>query len=86
MTGTEQYTAFDMPQVVARGFDTCVVTYPDCGLGDMQVSVEYMVYALRRMHAATGRKVAAMIGHSQDGLTPRWAIKFWPSARARGAG
>ena len=80
VTGTEQYTTFYTPQLVERGFDVCIVTYPDRGLGDMQVSAEYVVHALREMHAETGRRVA-MIGHSQGGLMPRWAIKFWPSAR-----
>ena len=32
------------------------------------------------MYAVTGRKVA-MIGHSQGGSMPRWALKWWPSAR-----
>ncbi|MBS64516.1 lipase [Salinisphaera sp.] len=80
VTGSEQFTTFYTPQLVERGFDVCIVTYPDRGLGDMQVSAEYVVYALRRIHAETGRKVA-MIGHSQGGVMPRWAIKFWPSAR-----
>lgn len=79
-TGTEQFTTFYTPQLVARGFDVCVVTYPDRGLGDMQRSAEYIVHALREMRAATGRKVA-MIGHSQGALMPRWAIKHWASAR-----
>lgn len=79
-TGTEQYTAFYTPQLVARGFDVCVVTYPDRGLGDMQISAEYVVHALREVHAATGRQVA-MIGHSQGAVMPRWAIKYWGSAR-----
>lgn len=80
VTGTEQYTAFYTPQLVELGFDVCIVTYPDRGLGDMQVSAEYVVNALRSIYTETGRKVA-MIGHSQGGLMPRWAIKFFPSAR-----
>ncbi|MES1945738.1 Lipase B [Salinisphaera sp. C84B14] len=81
VTGTEQFTTFYTPQLVALGFDVCIVTYPDRGLGDMQVSAEYVVHALRTIHAQTGRKIA-MIGHSQGGVMPRWAIKYWPSARA----
>lgn len=79
-SGTEQYTAFYTPQLVERGFDVCIVTYPDRGLGDMQVSAEHIVHALREIHAETGRKVT-MIGHSQGALMPRWAIKYWASAR-----
>src|SRR3546814_360845 len=46
----------------------------------MQVSAEYVVNALRRIRADSGRKVA-MIGHSQGVTVPRWALKWWPSAR-----
>ena len=78
--GQEQYEWNYIPLLSARGYDVCAVTYPDRGLGDQQISAEYVVNALRRMHAATGRKVA-MIGHSQGATMPRWAIKWWPSAR-----
>jgi pimeloyl-ACP methyl ester carboxylesterase len=64
-----------------RGFDYCVVTYPDRGLGDMQVAAEYVAYAVQRMAAMSGRKVD-IVGHSQGGLMPRWAIKWWPSVQA----
>lgn len=79
-TGTEQYTLFYTPQLVARGYDVCIVTYPDRGFGDMQVAAEYIVNALRSVRARSGRRVA-MIGHSQGATMPRWALKFWPSAR-----
>lgn len=78
--GFEQYEWNYIPLLDARGFDVCAVTYPDRGFGDQQVSAEYVVHALRTMHAATGRKVA-MIGHSQGVAVPRWALKWWPSAR-----
>ena len=64
-----------------RGFDVCWVTYPDRGLGDLQVSAEYVAYAIVALQQQTGRRVDVM-GHSQGGLLPRWAVKFWPSARA----
>ena len=78
--GFEQYEWTYKPLLVDRGYDVCTVTYPDRGLGDMQVSAEYVVYALREMRARSGRKVA-VIGHSQGVAVPRWAIKWWPSAR-----
>lgn len=82
-TGTAGFEQFEwtyLPLLVERGFDVCFVTYPDRGLNDMQISAEYVVNALRRMQVETGRKVA-MIGHSQGALMPRWALKWWPSAR-----
>jgi triacylglycerol lipase len=78
--GFEQYNWTYLPLLAERGYDVCTVTYPDRGLGDMQISAEYVVHALRRMHAETGRKVA-VIGHSQGVAVPRWAIRWWASAR-----
>jgi triacylglycerol lipase len=79
-TGYEQYDWTYLPLLDERGFDVCAVTYPDRGLGDQQISAEYVVHALRTIHARSGRKVA-MIGHSQGAAMPRWALKWWPSAR-----
>ncbi|HUP90794.1 MAG TPA: alpha/beta fold hydrolase [Solimonas sp.] len=79
--GTEQYNWSYLPLLSSRGFDVCAVSYPDRGLGDQQISAEYVANALRSIHAQTGRKVA-MIGHSQGASMPRWALKWWPSARA----
>ncbi len=79
-TGFEQYDWTYKPLLIERGYDVCTVTYPDRGFGDMQISAEYVVYALRKIHHDSGRKVA-MIGHSQGVSVPRWAIKWWLSAR-----
>lgn len=78
--GFEQYDWTYLPLLADQGFDVCIVTYPDRGLGDQQVSAEYVVNALRRIHARAGRKVA-LVGHSQGASMPRWAVKWWPSAR-----
>lgn len=78
--GQEQYEWNYIPLLAARGFDVCAVTYPDRGFVDQQVSAEYVVNAIRRIHAQTGRKLG-LIGHSQGVAVPRWALKWWPSAR-----
>jgi triacylglycerol lipase len=67
----------DLP---ARGEPTCAVDLPDRSAGDIQVSTEYVVYAIRAMAEASGRKVA-VIGHSQGGLEARWALRWWPDLR-----
>jgi hypothetical protein len=63
------------------GWPYCAVTLPRHGLGDIQVSAEYVVHALRKMSNASGRKVD-IVGFSQGGMLPRWALRFWPDTRA----
>lgn len=60
-----------------QGFDVCTVTLPGRAVGDIQVSAEYVVYAVRQIAQRSGRLVD-VVGHSQGGLEPRWAIKWWP--------
>jgi triacylglycerol esterase/lipase EstA (alpha/beta hydrolase family) len=64
----------------ARGEPACTVDLPDASAGDIQVSTEYVVYAVRAMARASHRKVAIM-GHSQGGLEARWALRWWPDIR-----
>jgi hypothetical protein len=80
-TGTENWGWNYARALPAAGFDACTVDLPDRSLGDIQVSSEYVVYAVRTMAAATGRRVD-IIGHSQGGLQPRWAVRWWPDVRA----
>lgn len=57
------------------------VTLPDNAMSDTQVSAEYVVNAIRKVHAMSGRKVQ-ILGHSQGGTEPRFALRFWPDLRA----
>jgi triacylglycerol esterase/lipase EstA (alpha/beta hydrolase family) len=59
----------------------CQVDLPDHATGDVQINGEYVVYAIRTMFARAGRRIA-IIGHSQGGMVPRWALRFWPDTRA----
>src|SRR5256714_7627001 len=63
------------------GFDWCMVQLPDRALGDIQISTEYVVAAVRRLALLTHRRVD-LIGHSQGAVEIRWAVRFWPDVRA----
>ena len=69
-------SAFD-----AQGIPYCTLTIPDFTTEDIQVSAEYVVYAVRTIHSETGDQVD-LLGWSQGGgPEPRWALRFWPDIR-----
>jgi pimeloyl-ACP methyl ester carboxylesterase len=68
------------PALNDLGIPWCAVTLPANGMLDIQDAGEYVVYAIRTMYAATGRRIS-IIGHSQGGMLPRWALRFWPDTR-----
>ena len=49
------------------GFPSCYITLPDYALGDLQVSAEYVVSAIRAIRKRAGRDIG-IYGHSQGGL------------------
>ncbi|HKN89768.1 MAG TPA: lipase [Acidimicrobiia bacterium] len=59
------------------GYDVCTVELVDEATGDIQLSAEHVVYAIRTIAERTGQKVQ-VIGHSQGPLEVLWAIKYWP--------
>ncbi|MHB8670353.1 MAG: esterase/lipase family protein, partial [Acidimicrobiales bacterium] len=62
------------------GWPYCTITLPGHTTDDIQRAGEYIVYALRTMHDLSGRKVD-ILGYSQGGMVPRWALRFWPDTR-----
>jgi len=66
----------------ALGHPTCYVNFPANTTADIQVSVEYLVHGLRRQYELAGRKIA-VIGISQGGLLPRFALTYWPDLRRK---
>ena len=68
------------PAFNARGIPWCAVTFPSSGNNDIQVNGEYVVYAIRTMFQRAGRRIA-IAGHSQGGMVPRWALRWWPDTR-----
>lgn len=66
-----------LPQM---GYPTCTVALPEAALGDIQVASEYVVYAIAEVAQRYGSRID-VIGHSQGGLEPRWALRWWPGLR-----
>lgn len=64
-------------QFSALGIPACSLSIPDGGFGDLQNAAEYVVNAVRRMSAESGRKVI-LFGHQHGPLDELWALKFWP--------
>ena len=70
-----------VPAFAAQGWPYCEVTVPDHSDGDIQVAAEYVVNAVRFLHAYSGRQVE-LFGWSQGASTlPRWALRWWPDIR-----
>src|SRR5262245_15304198 len=66
----------------AYGHPVCYVNFPDFMTADIQISAQYLVNGLRREYAMAHRKVA-VIGISQGGLLPRFALTYWPDLRKK---
>jgi triacylglycerol esterase/lipase EstA (alpha/beta hydrolase family) len=83
-------TGSDGSQVYALGksaFDAigrrpCTVSLPDRATADLQISVQYVVHAIRALSRGTGRRIA-VAGISQGGLLARVALTYWPSLQRR---
>jgi hypothetical protein len=80
VTPDENYSWNWEPALDKLGIPWCAYTAPYHTLGDIQTSGEYLVYAIRTMYAMAGRRIA-IIGHSQGGMSMRWALRFWPDTR-----
>jgi triacylglycerol lipase len=67
-------------ELSASGVPSCYLDIPGHTLDDMQVSVQYVVFALRQMANRVPHRVA-IYGFSQGGVLARMALTFWPSTR-----
>lgn len=69
-----------IPALDRLGIPWCTVDLPVGGTGDLQLNAEYVVNAIRVVHRRSGKRIG-IIGHSQGGMSPRWAFRFWPDTR-----
>jgi triacylglycerol lipase len=66
----------------AIGRSVCALSLPDRATADLQVSVQYLVHAIRVLSRRAERPIA-VAGISQGGLLARVALTYWPSLRTR---
>lgn len=66
--------------LTAEGWPHCTVELPEYALADIQVAAEYVVHAVRSLAERSGRQVD-VLGYSQGGMVPRWALRWWPDVR-----
>ncbi|MGH9918192.1 MAG: esterase/lipase family protein [Nitrososphaerales archaeon] len=66
--------------LTALGLPWCALTLPDNAMGDIATAGQYVVYAILTMHHESGQRVD-ILGYSQGGMVPRWALRFWPETR-----
>ena len=69
------------PALNHLGIPWCSVDLPGNSMADIQAAGEYVVNAIRTMYARAGRRIA-IVGHSQGGMVPRWALRWWPDTRS----
>jgi hypothetical protein len=80
VTPAQNYSWNWEPALDKLGVPWCTYTAPHSTLDNIETSGEYLVYAIRTMHALAGRPIAVM-GHSQGGMSMRWPLRFWPDTR-----
>jgi triacylglycerol lipase len=78
--GSEAWPEGLQRSLTAARRPSCYVDFPEHTTADIQVSAEYLVYAIRTTARRAGRRIA-IYGVSQGGLLPRWALTYWPSLR-----
>ncbi|KAH9825122.1 hypothetical protein DFH28DRAFT_942888 [Melampsora americana] len=64
-----------------EGFDLCWVNLPFHGLGDMQLSGEFVAFAVDYLAKQSLSGKINVVTYSQGGSNAQWAITFWPSIR-----
>jgi hypothetical protein len=64
------------------GRSVCTVSLPNHATADLQISVRYVVHAIRTLSRRADRRIT-VAGISQGGLLARVALTYWPSLRPR---
>jgi hypothetical protein len=80
-TPAENWSWTYQPALDKLGIPWCTLELPEHNTADIADNAQYVTHAIRVMHAAAGRKIS-LIGHSQGGMLPRTALRWWPDTRA----
>ncbi|KAJ7597713.1 hypothetical protein C8J56DRAFT_1159562 [Mycena floridula] len=67
-------------------FGACYLDTPDLSIGDMQITAEYVAYAIKQLtnpEVKGYKKQIKVLSHSQGGSDVQWALTFWPSTRQK---
>jgi hypothetical protein len=80
LTPSQNYSWNWEPALEKLGIPWCAYAAPNDTLNNIETSGEYLAYAIRKMYALAGRRIALM-GHSQGGMSMRWPLRFWPDTR-----
>lgn len=78
--GTSYYFNFGKLADAVPEADVVWVNIPGASLADVQISSEYIAYAINYISAVTESNVS-VISWSQGGLNTQWSLKYWPSTR-----
>lgn len=81
-TSAENWDVGYKPALLRRGHAVCTVDLPNFGYGDVQRSVEYVVAAIRDVNRRAGRRIS-IVGQSQGGFQPVYALRVWPDLGGR---
>ncbi|KAG0151809.1 hypothetical protein CROQUDRAFT_36382, partial [Cronartium quercuum f. sp. fusiforme G11] len=65
------------------GFEICWVDIPCNSLCDMQLSAEFVAYAIGHLAARSRTGKIHVVSYSQGGANTQWALTFWPSLRSQ---
>ena len=82
--------AIGKPAFDEEGRTVCWTSFPDAPpatsyntTGDIQKSVQYLVYAIKQTYSSAGNRKVAVFGISQGGLLARLAVTYWPELRSK---
>ncbi|MBW0490258.1 hypothetical protein O181_029973 [Austropuccinia psidii MF-1] len=78
--GSESYKSTPFYQgLPSLGFDLCWIDLPNYSMSDMQLSAEFIAYAVKFLAPKSRGGKLNIISYSQGGPDVQWASTFWPS-------